>query len=172
MTVNFGVAGRVLKGEVQKVKNYLENLDRDEMAKLAEQHKSGKVVVGEFGELSSELFNVNYKPKQDFVVSSENGKTIVLDITIDENLMKEGVLRELIRQIQVYRKEANFKVEQRIELAISSDSKLINDVVNSYKDKILSETLALSLNKNLTNADMCKEANIADENVTISLKGV
>jgi len=172
LTVNFGVAGRVLKGEVQKVKNYLENLDRDEMAKLAEQHKSGKVVVGEFGELSSELFNVNYKPKQDFVVSSENGKTIVLDITIDENLMKEGVLRELIRQIQVYRKEANFKVEQRIELAISSDSKLINDVVNSYKDKILSETLALSLNKNLTNADMCKEANIADENVTISLKGV
>lgn len=172
LTVNFGVAGRVLKGEVQKVKNYLENLDRDEMAKLAEQHKSGKVVVGEFGELSSELFNVNYKPKQDFVVSSENGKTIVLDITIDENLMKEGVLRELIRQIQVYRKEANFKVEQRIELAISSDSELINDVVNSYKDKILSETLALSLNKNLTNADMCKEASIADENVTISLKGV
>lgn len=142
------------------------------MAKLAEEYKTGNVTVGEFGKLSSDLFVVNYKPKQDFVVSSENGKTIVLDITIDENLMKEGVLRELIRQIQVYRKEANFKVEQRIELAIKSNSELINDVVKTYKDKILAETLAVSLSEELTNADMTKDANVADENVTISLRGI
>lgn len=172
LTVNFGVAGRVLKGDVQKVKNILENLSKDDMAKLAEEYKTGNVTVGEFGKLSSDLFVVNYKPKQDFVVSSENGKTIVLDITIDENLMKEGILRELIRQIQVYRKEANFKVEQRIELAIKSNSELINDVVKTYKDKILAETLAVSLSEELTNADMTKDANVADENVTISLRGI
>lgn len=172
LTVNFGVAGRVLKGDVQKVKNILENLSKEDMAKLAEEYKTGNVTVGEFGKLSSDLFVLNYKPKQDFVVSSENGKTIVLDITIDENLMKEGVLRELIRQIQVYRKEANFKVEQRIELAIKSNSELINDVVKTYKDKILAETLAVSLSEELTNADMTKDANVADENVVISLRGI
>ena len=102
----------------------------------------------------------------------QNGKTIVLDITIDENLMKEGTLRELIRQIQIYRKEANFKVEQRIELSIKTDSDLINDVVSSYKDKILSETLAVSLRDNLSDADISKEVIIAEENVLISLKGI
>ena len=43
---------------------------------------------------------------------------------------------------------------------------------NEYKDKILAETLAVSLNEELTNADMTKDANVADENVTISLRGI
>ena len=172
LTVNFGVAGRVLKGEVQKVKTLLESLSADEMAALAEEHKTGEVTLKEFGKLSSELFNVMFKPKKEFVVSSENNKTIVLDITIDEDLLKEGMLRELVRQIQVYRKEANFKVEQRIKISIKTDGENLKDVVLKYKDKILSETLAVELLDRIDNADISGECAIGDEKVNISLKGI
>ena len=172
LTVNFGVAGRVLKGDVQKVKTLLENLtDEDKMA-LVEEYKLGEINLNGYGTLSSDLFNVMYKPKKEFVVSTENSKTIVLDITIDEELLKEGMLRELVRQIQVYRKEANFKVEQRIKISILTDGENIKSVVEKYKDKILSETLAVELLDKIENPDIASECTVGDEKVNISLKGI
>ena len=172
LMVNFGVAGRVLKGDVQKVKNLLEGLSAVEMANLAEEYKSGEINLKGYGVLSCELFNVAYRPKKEFVVSTENNKTIVLDITIDEELLKEGMLRELVRQIQVYRKEANFKVEQRIKISILTDGEHIKSVVEKYKDKILSETLAVELLDKIENPDISSECVIGDEKVNISLKGI
>ena len=172
LMVNFGVAGRVLKGDVQKVKNLLEGLSAVEMANIAEEYKSGEINLKGYGVLSCELFNVAYRPKKEFVVSTENNKTIVLDITIDEELLKEGMLRELVRQIQVYRKEANFKVEQRIKISILTDGEHIKSVIEKYKDKILSETLAVELLDKIENPDISSECVIGDEKVNISLKGI
>ena len=82
------------------------------------------------------------------------------------------MLRELVRQIQVYRKEANFKVEQRIKISILTDGEHIKSVVEKYKDKILSETLAVELLDKIENPDISSECVIGDEKVNISLKGI
>ena len=82
------------------------------------------------------------------------------------------MLRELVRQIQVYRKEANFKVEQRIKISITSQGENIKSVVEKYKDKILAETLAVEFLDRIENADISSEFVVGDEKVNISLKGI
>lgn len=172
LTLNFAVAGRLLKGDVQKAKEYLLSCSEEEMKDLVKQFKQGKVKLANFGEFESNAFNIVLKPKDEFIISSENNKTIVLDITIDENLMKEGMLREILRQIQVLRKEANFKVEQRIKLAIISKSELVCDVVKTYKDKILAETLGVELLSDIQEADIAENVSVQDEQLLIKLKGI
>lgn len=172
LTLNFAVAGRLLKGDVQKAKEYLLSCSEEEMKDLVKQFKQGKVKLANFGEFESNAFNIVLKPKDEFIISSENNKTIVLDITIDENLMKEGMLREILRQIQVLRKEANFKVEQRIKLAIISKSELVCDVVKTYKDKILAETLGVELLEDIKDADIAENVSVQDEQLLIKLKGI
>ena len=161
-----------MKGDVQKAKEYLLSCSEEEMKDLVKQFKQGKVKLANFGEFESNAFNIVLKPKDEFIISSENNKTIVLDITIDENLMKEGMLREILRQIQVLRKEANFKVEQRIKLAIISKSELVCDVVKTYKDKILAETLGVELLEDIKDADIAENVSVQDEQLLIKLKGI
>lgn len=172
LTINFGAAGRVLKGDVQKVKNMLAELSADEMKKLTAEYKTGKVTIAPYGELDASLFNLQFKPKKDFIISSENNKTIVLDITLDKDLIKEGYLRELIRQIQVMRKDADFKVEQRINLALNTSSDILNEVINENIEKIKAETLALDISSKLEKFDVCENVQIGEDTVEVSIKGI
>lgn len=170
LTVNFKTAGAVLKGDVQKVKNILLNMNDVEMAQIVNQFEKGMVNIGEFKDLSSELFLLNFKSKSEFVIATENNLTCVLDITLDENLMLEGVLRELIRSIQVVRKDNDLKIEQRISIEITSDSEIINKVVSLYKEKIMQEVLAINYVENMENANIEQAMTVADEKAIIKIK--
>ena len=111
-----------------------------------------------------------FKPKKDYVIASEGGLTVVLDITLDENLMQEGLLRELIRAIQVLRKESGLKIEQRIELDIVSFDDTINKVIEKYLDKIKTEALVTKFG-NLSDANIEDKITIGGEEVIIKIKG-
>lgn len=167
--VNFKTAGAVLKGDVQRLKAYLASMDEKSMAKAVEEYNNGSVKLDGFDSLNSDIFTLNHKPKADFVIANSNGVSIVLDITIDESLMKEGLSRELIRAIQVLRKEANFNIEQRIGLYIETEDETLKDVVNTYKDKIISEALVNNYG-DMQDPIMDKTVEIGGESVRIKLK--
>lgn len=167
--VNFKTAGAVLKGDVQRLKAYLASMDAKSMAKAVEEYNNGSVKLDGFDSLNSDIFTLNHKPKADFVIANSNGVSIVLDITIDESLMKEGLSRELIRAIQVLRKEANFNIEQRISLYIKTEDETLKDVVNTYKDKIISEALVNNYG-DMQDPTIDKTVEIGDESVRIKLK--
>ncbi len=167
--VNFKTAGAVLKGDVQRLKAYLASMDAKSMAKAVEEYNNGSVKLDGFDSLNSDIFTLNHKPKADFVIANSNGVSIVLDITIDESLMKEGLSRELIRAIQVLRKEANFNIEQRISLYIETEDETLKDVVNTYKDKIISEALVNNYG-DMQDPIIDKTVEIGDESVRIKLK--
>ena len=145
--LNFRTAGAVLKGDVNKVKNYLEGLSNEEHAKLSEQMKSGSVKVGEFGTLPSDLFVVSLVPKKEFAVSNIGNTLVALDTTITEELLLEGVARELTRGVQVARKEADFDLTDRIVLDFSGSDDKILRLVEAIKEKLMSETLAVKVEK-------------------------
>lgn len=167
--VNFKTAGAVLKGDVQRLKTYLSTMDEKAMAKAVQEYNNGSVKLDGFDSLNSDIFTLNHKPKADFVIANSNGVSIVLDITIDESLMKEGLSRELIRAIQVLRKEANFNIEQRIGLYIETEDETLKDVVNTYKDKIISEALVNNYG-DMQDPTMDKTVEIGGESVRIKLK--
>ena len=170
LIVNFKTAGQVLKGEVQKVKNILAEASEEEMKKYVEMFNKGKVTIDSFKDLSADLFVLSYKAKSEYVIATENEKTIVLDITIDEELFYEGLSRELIRQIQVLRKEAGFKVEDRIMMSLQTESKNLNFVIAKYEDRIKAEVLATGIVSEIEKPSLKTKTEVGEEKITISLK--
>lgn len=149
LSVNFKKAGAVLKGEVQKLKTALNQLSDEENEKVMQGYKAGKVSVGEFVDLDSELFNLEKKPKSDFVIAHENGNTVVLDINLDEDLILEGYYREFVRGLQVLRKEAGFEIDQRIYAYFETADETLATMLYNYMQKIKQEALIVRAVENV-----------------------
>ena len=169
LTVNFKTAGAVLKGDVQKLKQMVTDLSDEEMQKWVDQYNAGKVKT-DLGELDSNVFVLNNKPKAEFVISTTGTQTLVLDTTLDKDLMLEGLFRELVRTAQVLRKEAGFNIEDRIEMDVVSTSDEVRNLVLTFAEKIKQEVLVKKLNENIVAPDVEKEIEIGEEKAVLKLK--
>ena len=113
------------------------------MEALVKAVKNGEAInIGEFSELSSELFEIKLSPKQEFAVANIGNNLVVLDIELTEDLVNEGYLRELIRGLQVCRKEADFDITDRIIVELSTNSDRLQKVIKNNEELIKTEVLA------------------------------
>lgn len=167
-TVNFRVAGAALKGEAQKLKKLVDALDTEGFRQMDEACRKGSVDIGEFTGLKPELFERHFRPKANFIVTTENKRTLALNTEIDENLLAEGIVRELIRQIQVLRKEAGFAVEQRIIAEITSDDETAADAITEFADRIKQDILANTLGQ-IENPVIEKTFRVQDYDINVKL---
>ena len=141
-TVNFRVAGQRLKGEAQKLKKVVDSLDNSGYAALDAALKSGSADLGDFNGLGADLFDRHFRPKEHFVVAKDADITLALDTELDEALAAEGFVRELIRLVQVMRKDAGFAVEQRINASFETEDEFAAAAIEKYREKILADILA------------------------------
>ena len=164
LTLNFKNAGRVLKDKVNDVKELLNSVKENK--ELINNIKEGKnITLGEY-DLESDLFNIEFKEKDDIKVICENNITVALDVNVTDELKNEGILRDIIRQCQVYRKEALFNVDDRITIYFESDDKDIMDILNKNEELIKSELLAKV--EKLDKYDF--ESKFEDINLTVKMK--
>ena len=168
-TVNFRVAGAKLKGEAQKLKALVDGLDRKGMADLAKQYESGKFTLGQFVDMESNLLDKHDRPKEGFSVDTEGNMTFALDKRLTKELLREGFVRELIRKIQVMRKDAGFAVEQRIKAVINCDDEEGVDAITEYADRIKADILATEICSDLKEVKIVDKSNIAGHEVEIKL---
>lgn len=77
--------------------------------------------------------------------SGGNVLHISLDKTVTPGLKREGMMREIVRQVQSARKEAGLNVDDRINLSLITDDKMLNRAISEYSETIKQETLAKSL---------------------------
>ena len=167
-TVNFRVAGAALKGEAQKLKALVDGLDALGHAALAKQVASDSVDIGAFSGLKGNLFDAHDRPRKNFVVTTENSRTLALDTELDDELIAEGIVRELIRQIQVMRKDAGFAVEQRIYAEIIPDDDVAGAAIAKYADKIKADILAKELSA-IEAPESEAEFNVQSHNIKVRI---
>ncbi len=172
LTVNFKTAGAVLKQNVQKLKNYLESLTPSQMKEIVAAYDNSSINIQPFGKLDTILFIKNSKPKEEFVVAKEGDLVVILDITLNDELIAEGILREIIRNAQILRKEADFSIDARILLNTKTGSELLNNIVNNNANKFKQELLISSLNEQNFVPDIEREVEVAGETITLSLKAI
>ena len=75
-----------------------------------------------------------------WLVATEGKLTVAMDITITESLKKEGVARELINRIQNLRKEKDFEITDRVEVAIVKRDDVV-DSLAEFKGYVCEQTL-------------------------------
>ena len=79
-----------------------------------------------------------------WLVANEGKLTVALDITLTEELKREGIARELVNRIQNIRKSKGFEITDKIVVLIQSDDRVV-EAVNEYKIYIANQVLAESV---------------------------
>ena len=103
----------------------------------------GKIPIELDGKMINlELSDVEISSKdiEGWLVANEGSITVALDVTISEELRKEGIARELINRIQNARKDSGLDVTDRIKLTVLKSEDL-EESINKNKEYIMSETL-------------------------------
>ena len=90
-------------------------------------------------------FDITSEDMPGWLVASEGKLTVALDITITDELRREGVARELVNRIQNIRKESGFEVTDKISVEIEA-TELTTPAVESFADYIAQQTLAVEVN--------------------------
>ena len=78
------------------------------------------------------------------MVANEGKLTVALEVTVTEELRREGIARELVNRIQNIRKSSGFEITDKINITLSKNE-LTNDAITEYKEYICNQVLALSL---------------------------
>lgn len=168
LTLNFRNAGTELKENLKDVKKLLEECTNYEMSQLVNQFDSGSMIkIPKWDKaLENKLFLEKTVYNENFVVGRDGNTEIALLLTLNEELVIEGLYRELLRQCQLLRKEAGLRVEQRIVIGIKSDSTRIDEVIKRYYKNICEEVLTLDIVESIDCPLITEEVQI-DERLTI-----
>jgi isoleucyl-tRNA synthetase len=70
---------------------------------------------------------------------------VALDLELTDPLRREGLIRDLVRNLQVARKDAGLSVNQRIELGLATESREIQEAICEHREYIMDELLATAL---------------------------
>lgn len=174
--VNFKAAGAVLKQDVNKFKQALEAASAEDMSRMVAAFDAGGTVkvAGWDQEFDTALFVRQSKTKAGLACADcGEGLTVAIDTVLTEQLIKEGAVRDIVRQCQLLRKEAGYSVEQRITAAISCADAFITAALEESTAHIAAELLASELVINTAmDADASKDIEVGDRTVTIAVKKV
>ncbi|MDD4624078.1 MAG: isoleucine--tRNA ligase [Bacilli bacterium] len=142
---NFKEAGPIFGSNIKLFQEYLSKISEDDLNKL------------EVGDIQINIDNKNYiinknmidiriSSKEGYNAQMQNNKFIILDTNLTQNLINEGVARELVSKIQQLRKTNNYNVIDRINIYYDSKEDF-EIVLNEFKEYISKDTLAINITK-------------------------
>jgi isoleucyl-tRNA synthetase len=141
---NFKTLGPKFGREMKSIANAIRNFSKEEISKIELEGKIPIELDGKMINLELSDVEISSKDIEGWLVANEGSITVALDVTISENLRREGVARELINRIQNARKDRGLEVTDRIKLTILKFGDLQESIDNN-KEYIMSETLTEEL---------------------------
>lgn len=137
---------------------------RQPLSKLKIKNEKSKI-TDELASLIKDEVNV-----KEIVFDSTIQEEIELETKITPDLKDEGLLRELIRQINALRKEAKLTTKDKIRLYYQTESKNLKDIFNHFADKLKEATFSQDLlDGESKEAKIRKEIKIDGEKITLTL---
>ena len=163
---NLRVLGPKLGKSLKTLNPAIRDLTHADIAKML---ADGKLEVAGH-ELTEDDRLIDRNEKEDMVVLSEGKTTIALDTHITDELRLEGDARELVNRIQNLRKEADFKVEDRIKIRLEAE--WLPTCLAAHEESIKRETLAVSINGDNFDPELEREWEVNGKTIHIALARV
>ncbi len=161
------VVGPILKAGIKKYTDNLISMDPWSLKKVTEENDKVKILDIDF---PSNALLFNEKPIEDLVMVKDKDTYVLITKKIDRNLLLEGLARELVRRIQLMRKELDLAYADRIELNIESQDPDIKEVLKNKWQYIENETLS-RINENLKEG-YSRDWDIQERVVKITIKNL
>ncbi len=157
--------------QLGEIRNLLSSIDGSAAKKSLDT--DGKIVlnisIGDI-ELTAEDLLIEAQQKEGFYTVNDRGITVAIDTTLTEELITEGMVRELVSKIQTMRKEAEFNVTDHIAITVSG-SKVVTEIAVAKSSEISGDTLADSLEIG-DPIGFAKDWDINGEQVTLGIKKI
>ena len=137
---NFKVLGKELGPKVKMLGEVLSKLSSPDCYKAYNELLTIKL-DGEDFTLDRENTILSMEVKEGYTASSNSNICVVLNTNLTENLILEGLAREMVRTVQSLRKEADFVITDHIKVYYTGDSD-IDDMLKEFNEYVKNETLA------------------------------
>lgn len=141
---NFKVCGKIFGPNIKTFSELLKDLTNEDIAKLENNESIKLEVNGTNYDINLEMVDIRISSKEGFNVAMENNNFIIINTTLTEELINEGIARELISKIQNLRKEKGFDIVNRINIYYSKNEEFEN-AIKDFISLIKNETLCIEL---------------------------
>ena len=153
---NFKVCGPLLGSSIKSFQGYVKNFNYGDIKNLEEGNEVKINLDGKEITITYDMLDVRITSKEGFNSTHEGNNFIVLNTTLNKDLINEGIARELISKIQQLRKNKDFNIVDRINIYYSHNDE-IEEAIEEYRDMIMKDTLAEQIDER---NDLTEEFNI------------
>ena len=137
---NFKILGPKFGKDMRLVASEIEKLTQEDINKIEKDGSISFEINGKKSILTHDEFDISSQDIEGWLVANQGNLTVALDVTISDELRKEGIARELINRIQNFRKESGFDVTDKIKLSVLKDG-IVEKAILENENYIKTETL-------------------------------
>ena len=142
---NFRKLGQQYGPKVKEIAKALAQWGSDEINQLEREQRYELALNGESVPLTLEDVEISSEDIPGWSVAREGNLTVALDITVTDELKKEGVARDLVNRIQNLRKDQGLEVQDKIQIRVVQGNALVDEAIQTHKAYICQETQAVEL---------------------------
>ncbi|WP_341216273.1 isoleucine--tRNA ligase [uncultured Wocania sp.] len=143
---NFKTLGPRFGKDMKAIANEVINFTAEDINKIEQNGNLDVEVNGKKITLERTDVEIISQDIEGWLVANEGALTVALDVTLTDDLKKEGIARELINRIQNLRKDSGFEVTDRIDVTLQKDTNIENAVkhnIGYIKTETLTEELEI-----------------------------
>lgn len=141
---NFKTLGRRLGKDMKAASQLICGFNQEEIKKLEQSGQIELSIGDERYLLTMDDIEITAEEIPGWQVAQDGDITVALDINLTDELLDEGIARELVNRIQNIRKDLDFEVTDRIDIKIEEDDRILN-AVEHFSQYIKAEVLADSI---------------------------
>jgi len=141
---NFPVLGKKIGKLIPQAQKVLQGFDRKQIQALAAGHNLKVEIGGEMVELEPGDVQIERKVKEGLAAGNEGELTVALDTALNDELIEEGLARELVNKINTMRRDLEFDVTDRIRIRLQTTPR-VEACFSRYREYIAGEVLAIDV---------------------------
>lgn len=141
---NFRVMGKKFGKLMKSVNAVVTSMSQEKINKLDNEGQITLEVEGNTVVIERADVEIISEDVPGWTVANDGEVTVALDLDITPELKAEGLAREVVKRIQMFRKDSGFEITDRIAVLFPAKSKIAK-AVDSFKDYIASQVLAYSI---------------------------
>ncbi|KXK37211.1 MAG: isoleucyl-tRNA synthetase [Bacteroidetes bacterium OLB9] len=164
---NFKTLGRILGKHMKTGAQMIQEMDQASISQLEKTNAFSIEIEGESFNLTTEDVEISFDEIPGWQVATDREVTVALDVTLTEDLIAEGLARELVNRIQNIRKNSDFNVTDRIIVDIEKNN-IILPAIEKFGDYIRQEVLANQININDNDGELTEITEEVSVKIAIS----
>ena len=141
---NFKVCGPILGKNIKEFQDKLKDFTQDNISTLENGNTITLNISGNDIDITYDMLDIRINSKEGFNASNEGNNFIILNTTLTDELIDEGIVREFVSKVQQIRKTNDYEMMDNINIYYSHNDKF-NKSIKNYIDFIKKETLAIDL---------------------------